>query len=226
MKFEYHNKGSLKTVILIPGWGTCSKLLAPLYPSFNQIFCMSQNPDTFVTSLLTFLNQKSISGPLYLAGFSMGGFLALDVIKQLDQLKRLHAYPFKQVDLFSIRPFYPFKEVERVRHALLKNPKEFMRSFFSQECDLSSKTIFNHYLETLNLDNLLLGLNYLSGVSIQASRFLSPLISMSVYHGRRDRIAPLREIKRLFTPESKVCLKIESGGHFFFLSASFHKSHA
>ncbi|MEK9657719.1 MAG: hypothetical protein VW378_05035 [bacterium] len=248
MNFHYQDRGQAKTVILIPGWGTCPRLLAPLYPDYNLLFCLRPQPSTFVSSLLNFLGQTPVSMPLTLAGFSLGGFLAMDVVKRLsncaqshdwghdsrhdsihdwphDKGHDSHDYPFDHVDLFSIRRCYPEKEITKVRASLTADPQAFMRTFFMQECDIASSPLFQNYLETLDLDHLLQGLDYLSHVSLSPACFLSPHGYLSVYHGRRDRIAPLRDIRRLFSAHSKAQLRLESGGHFFFLDPSFRIRH-
>eukprot|EP01047_Picozoa_sp_COSAG01_P000009 COSAG01_NODE_1_length_100484_cov_170.446142_9_plen_228_part_00 len=220
MPFHYQDRGYKETVILIPGWGTCPLLLAPLYSDYNQLLCIKPSPHDFVSALTSTIKQQKIKNITCIAGFSLGGFLALDVLKCADFYPLFHKL---QVHLHAIREYYPKLEVMQVRKQLLKNPTAFMQGFFEQEFSLGEQPLFQGYLDQLNLDHLLIGLDYLARVHVDSvflNRLLNQLdtgLHLTFFHGKRDRIAPVREIRRIISgvdQQDRAQLVLKTGGHF------------
>jgi len=75
--FKYLDRGSDKTIVLIPGWATDYRIFDSLNVKFNYLLPLDFSPDTFENVILNALEEKGIE-KVSLFGWSLGAFLAAE----------------------------------------------------------------------------------------------------------------------------------------------------
>lgn len=220
-EFKFLDRGFKDTIVLIPGWATDYRILAPLNLNYNYLLPNKLCPFKFSSELSEFLHKKSID-KISLFGWSLGGFLAADfALKNLNRVD--------EVILLSIRKKFPEKTLQEAESQLKKNKQAYLYKFYL-ECFSRhdkegmrwfKKYLLRDYLREMNLKELISGLDYLSRSRINAG-YLAPIKKISIFHGEKDGIAPVREardIKSHLAQARFICLP--AAGHIPFLARDF-----
>ena len=221
-KFKFVDRGFKKTALLIPGWATDHRVFDRLNIKSNFLIPIEFSIRGFEFDLKAFMRKSGLE-KVSIIGWSMGGHIALDFLKnnkgEIDNLI-----------LVSVRRRYKGEVIEDIKKSLKKNRRPFLykfyKDFFSEnearEYDWFRKNLLKSYLNTMRLDGLLEGLDYLSRCKILPVD--SKGVKIIVVNGRNDSIVPAEEIKGLKNdfPQSEFFL-IEGAGHMPFLNPQFEK---
>lgn len=220
-KFKLLDRGFQGTVVLIPGWATDYRLFDKLELNYNYLLPVEFNPFNFEERLLEFLN-KNLIGRVSFFGWSLGGFLAVDFCSK---------FPGKidELILLGIRRRYNLKLLQEIELKLQQNRKAYLYRFY-QDCFSPAdrqgrawfkKHLLKDYLLSMDLEELLRGLDYLSCACLRPEA-LSKVRKIRIFHGASDKIAPFQEAQVIqsYLPQAEfVCL--ENFGHLFFLNPDF-----
>lgn len=218
-EFKFIDRGFKKLLVLIPGWATDCRIFLNLNLDYNYLLTTSLYPFDFEKALLGKLGKiKQVS----LFGWSLGGFLAAQFASN----------NFKRIDeliLLGIRKKFSAANLKDIELKLKQNKKAYLYGFY-HECFSSSdteaftwfkKNLLREYINKIELNNLLYGLDYFAKASI-CPQTLIPVQKIRIFHGAKDEIAPLEEaimIKNKISHAELVCL--ESTGHIPFLNPQF-----
>lgn len=216
--FNFVNRGKQKWLILIPGWATDYRIFSKLNLEFNYIIPVSFFPVDFKDNLLKQIKKNNISS-VSILGVSLGGFLAAEFcIEFLDLID--------EVILIGIRKQYPLDGLKIVENLLNRNKKAYLTKFYEQ-CFLINQPIpiqnlLNDYCENIELDYLLLTLDYLKTATINITK-MALVKNIKIIHGQEDRIAPIAEAENIANalPNCKFIV-ISQSGHFPFLNKDFN----
>lgn len=220
-EFRLLKRRSKETLVLIPGWAFDYRIFSTLDLSYNYLLPTKFYPFSFAEDLLAILNKESIE-KISLLGWSLGGFLAGDFARKNPER-------VDELILLSIRKNYEPRALKEIETKLKKNKPAFLYKFY-QECfslqDKESfvwfrKNLLKDYIREMNLKDLISGLDYLSGASLQMES-LNRLKRIRIFQGKEDRIAPLPEALKLKVnlPQVEfVC--IPQAGHLPFLNPQF-----
>jgi pimeloyl-ACP methyl ester carboxylesterase len=211
--FEYINNQHKINLVLIPGWATDSKIFNNLHLPYNLLILNQANPVHFNQTLLTILKDNHIKNTS-IAGFSMGGFLAIDFAKENPTF-------VDNLFLLGIRNKYDAKNIDFIKKLLIRNKAAYLLKFY-QSCfnDKQSflefkKALFNEYINNFSLDFLLETLDYLSSTNASAIKLKNT--NTIFIHGKDDKVAPLNEVTNISQslPTSKL-ITLETGHMPFF----------
>lgn len=218
-EFKLRNAGFKDTLVLVPGWAADHRVFSALRPGYNLILPERLCFLSFHDALLGFLKANSIK-KVSLFGWSLGGFLAAEfALKFPEKTGRLI--------LVSIRKKYPDAELREIREKVSKNRAAFLYKFYLScfsEKDKDGlawfkKNLLKPYLREMGKDYLLRGLDYLSGASIDKK--LENLPGVQIFHGARDRIAPVKEVEELMPQLKNAEFTLIESGHLPFLCRDF-----
>ncbi len=220
-EFEFLDRGFNQTIVLIPGWAADYRIFACLDLNYNYILPRNLNPFNFSDKLSGFLDKKSIDR-VSLFGWSLGGFLAVEsALKNLNRVEGLI--------LLSIRGRYDSEVLGGIKQKIIKSKKAYLYKFYL-ECFSAAdregfawfkKFLLKDYLARMELQDLILGLDYLSGVSFSPES-LAPVKNARIFHGEEDKIVPFKqvgEIRRCPAGVEFICLP--GRGHIPFLNRNF-----
>ncbi len=220
-KFKLFNRGFKKTIALIPGWATDYRIFNTLDLNYNYLLPIEYHPFNFAKDLKGLLNKESID-KISLFGWSMGGFLASDFAsKNPDRVDELI--------LLSVQKKFRPDLLEDIKLKLKENKKAFLYKLylnsFSEKDKEGLKWFKQHllmsYIDELKLDDLLCGLDYLSGAQINPGS-LAGIKRIIIFHGQEDKIASLNEAHQLKSELPKaqfICLP--DTGHVPFFNRQF-----
>ncbi|MEK6732671.1 MAG: alpha/beta fold hydrolase [Candidatus Omnitrophota bacterium] len=222
-KFRIVKRGFEKTIVLVPGWATDYKIFDTLDLKYNYILPIDINFIDFKYSLLKFLEASSVER-VSLFGWSQGGFLASDFASHNTE-------KIDELILAGIRKRYDQNTLEEIRCKLKQNKRAFLYKFYlncfsqydNKACGWFKRSLLKKYLDQMNVEYLLCGLDYLSCARIKAE-FLSGVKMIRIFHGAQDKIASLDEAL-----EIKSCLShaqfivLDRLGHLLFLNPDFRK---
>lgn len=220
-EFKLFNMGFKKTIVLIPGWASDYRIFDILDLNYNYLLTLKLYPFTFERDLREILDKEAMD-KISLFGWSMGGFLASDfAAKNPDKVDELI--------LVSIQKQYSPELLEDVRLKLRQNKKAFLYKLYFNCFSKQDEEGFNwfkehllmSYIDGLKLDDLLGGLDYLSGTQINPAS-LAGIKRIRIFHGGEDKIAPLdaaRQIKLELPHAEFICLP--GIGHTLFLNREF-----
>ncbi|NQT28027.1 MAG: alpha/beta hydrolase, partial [Candidatus Omnitrophica bacterium] len=150
MSFKYLDRGSDKTIVLIPGWATDYRIFNLLNIKFNYLLPLDSSPFSFEANLLKALEEKRIK-KVSLFGWSLGGFLAAE-------FSIMHPKLVKELILVSIRKKYKQEEITGIKELLKKSKKGYLYRFygqcFSKQMSLSwfKKNLLKTYCEDFDLE--------------------------------------------------------------------------
>jgi pimeloyl-ACP methyl ester carboxylesterase len=219
-EFEFFPRnGFTETLLLVPGWATDHRIFRPLELEFNYLAPVSFSPRDFQEGLLSALRRHRLDRVAVL-GWSLGGFLALEFAR---------AHPERVIEgaLFAVgmRERYDAEAIEGMKGRLARNKAATLRRFYEacfsagerEARDGFERELLESYLDQMELEPLLAGLDYLASASPAdaKARFI---------HGREDRIAPIAEM--LAMKERRPGLRLvcmERAGHAAFLNPQFKK---
>ena len=219
--FKYIDRGYKASIVLIPGWATDYRIFDFLDLKFNYLLPVRFAPFDFSKSLLREIKKRTIK-KISLLGLSLGGFLAAEFAFK-------HPGLIDELILISIRKRYKENDLSHIKGQLKKNKKAYLYKFYSlcfpgrKHIDDSAKKLFNRYYNTMDLDYLLYGLQYLEKAKIEPA-LLGKIENIRIIHGEYDNIAPIQEafdIKSRLPKAKFICVK--DAGHFPFLKADFKK---
>jgi len=220
-EFEFINRGFKDTIVLVPGWATDYRVFSTLSLNYNYIATKKLNPFDFSDRFLQALSRESIER-VSLFGWSLGAFLAVEFA--LNNSERVN-----QVILSGIRERYETAALEGIKQKIIKNKKAYLIKFY-HDCFSDSrkvslmwfkKHLLKDYLDAIRVEDLILGLEYLSKAKIDAEslRFLKKI---RIFHGLEDKIAPVneaRQMKRLLPGLEFIF--VPDSGHAVFLNSGF-----
>lgn len=182
------------TTITIPGWATDYRIFPVSADQKGTVFVDRIVSKTFVEDLLAFVDMFSLKD-IHLVGFSLGGFLAIDILKQSPS-------SIQKLTLVGIREFYPEHDVILMEEALMKQKETLLKGFYrasfsgSNDAYTSFKsTLMDTYLALFSVQELREGLQLLRSFKLHKEDFT--LVPTRVIHGRDDKVAPLESIQTL-----------------------------
>ena len=219
--FKYLDRGSDKTIVLIPGWATDYRIFDSLNVKFNYLLPFNFSPDTFENIILNALEEKGIE-KVSLFGWSLGGFLAAEFSTK-------HPNLVEELILVSIRKKYKQEEIAGIGELLKKSKKGYLykfyrQCFFKQE-NLSwfKKNLFKIYCQDFDIKYLLKTLDYLKKAKIN-TQGLAGIERIKIIHGESDEIAPIDEAREV---QERIAgsqfLTIKDSGHIPFLEEDLGK---
>jgi len=158
-----------------------------------------------------------------LFGWSSGGFLAAGFA----------ALNPKRVDaliLVSIRRKFPLPGLEMIKRYLEKNKRAYLYKFYlecfskteKEELTWFKNNLLESYLKENEMGSLMDGLDYLAQASI-VPESLKGLKKIKIIHGRRDKIAPLKEAREIKEALEADFVSLWDAGHLPFLNREFSK---
>lgn len=215
---EWNDCGSSKTVVLIPGWATDSRIFAGLSCPANLLVVKVAEPAALVTDLMAELDRRHLE-TVTVFGFSMGGFLAAELAAQIPE-RISHLF------LAGVRKSYVPEELAVLRRKLMRSPAAWLQAFYrqcagSEEERSAMATLIPEYVSHIDLDRLNRGLDYLATARVFPSG--CPFSERVVFvHGLADRIAPISEVLSLHQQWDGTRLwQIPEAGHVPFLHSEF-----
>jgi pimeloyl-ACP methyl ester carboxylesterase len=220
-KFSFSNRGKKETILLVPGWASDWKIFNTLNLEYNYLIPTEFSPFNFKDSLVYKLQEENLN-KLTILGWSLGGFAAVDFACQFPHF-------VNKIFLVSVRKKYPKENLENIGRFIKKDKKAYLYRFY-HECFSPNeegffwfkKNLLKLYLEEINLDYLLEGLDYLSRSELN----LDVLKNMNVklLHGEEDKIAPFEEVLKIKNglPDADL-ISIKGTGHIPFLNPGFEE---
>ena len=205
--------------MLLPGWGFDVRVFELLDLDFNYLLPQRIDIARFNAELITWLKREGIK-EISLFGWSMGGFLAIDFLKEYEEV-------VKEAFLVSMRTRFPKDQIDSQR-ALLTEDRKLCLVQFYRNCFMGQKRAFKWFEEKLlssytkifDLQSLLSGLDYMARQELRHSILTG--YPVRLIHGKKDRIAPLAEISELMGElSSSHILLFERSGHLPFLEPDF-----
>lgn len=220
-RFNYIDRGEVRTLVLIPGWASDSRIFTGLDLSYNYFVPENFSHLNFKESLLDAIEERGIK-KISLFGWSLGGFLAQEfAMEHPDLIDRLI--------LVSVRKGYEKEKLSEIRKNLERSKEGYLYKFYSQSFHSSDnlsifkRGLLKNYLKEFSLEKLLDSLDYLGSQEIDTN-LLSSLKDIKIIHGRHDRIAPVEEAMEIARKIRPAQLNIvEDAGHIPFLESSFNK---
>ena len=220
-RFKFIDRGFEDNILLIPGWAADYRIFSALELNYNYLLPLEFNPFDFEEDLLEFISSVSINH-LSLFGWSLGAYLAAGIAAHNPE-------KIKELIMLSVRQSYPPEVLESIGLKLKKNKKAYLYKFY-QDCFSRDEkaglgwlkdNLLKDYLEEMELEELLIGLDYLSRAKIE-TELLTGINNMKIFHGLGDRVAPFDEAEAvaLRLPGVKF-IAMHNTGHIPFLSPDF-----
>ncbi|MDO9566318.1 MAG: alpha/beta hydrolase [Candidatus Desulfaltia sp.] len=219
-RFQYLNRGHNKVLVLIPGWGFDARIFEPLDLDFDYLLPQINDPKRFSADLMSALVENQIK-KVSLFGWSMGGFLAISFLEE-------YGWEFaEEIFLVSMRKSYPKKEIDSQIALLIKDRRLYLSRFY-RNCFIGQKRtfewfkerVFSSYIEMLDLEFLLNGLEYLMQQTLETAALKENPVR--IIHGEKDRIAPYSEIVQMAKDISfPRIVAFKKSGHLPFLEPDF-----
>jgi non-heme chloroperoxidase len=218
-RFQYQDRGYDRTLVLVPGWGFDARIFEPLDLDFNYLLQQGIDTERFNEDLIRVLARYNIK-EVSMLGWSMGGFLALNFLKEYGQAVR-------EIFLVSMRKRFPKEQIDSQKAMLIEDRKLYLAQFY-RNCFLGHKRafkwfkerLFSSYVDIFDLESLLKGLDYLAQQELEPA-FLDKH-AVRLVHGKKDGIAPYSELLELMEglPSPHILL-FETSGHLPFLEPDF-----
>ncbi|NMX22690.1 alpha/beta fold hydrolase [Dissulfurirhabdus thermomarina] len=201
MPFERVERGRGRDLVCLPGWAFDASVFQGLDPPFDEVRPAGLVGPWTPAELADFLRRRG-RGPAVILGWSLGGYLALDLAAMAPDL-------VAGLVLVSLRAHYPPAEVERVTRELSADPEAALGRF-ERRCLAPGARCAARLPR--DLSRLLEGLRYLAGRRADLAERDGILAYL---HGTRDLVAPVAERPRL--PEGVPARLVPGAGHLPFL---------
>lgn len=206
--FNY-TPGTGTTIVFLHGWGMDSRIFQPFVSDRPTVLCDIGNPASLCNDLADLIEKRHL-GQFELVGFSMGACLSVDFTNRFpDQVSSL--------TLLALGTSYDTHTLNDIRKHITQNSQAYLRSFYAS-CFASPQAFSSFYAsygkamsQTVTLDSLLNGLDYLEAVSI-TSQDIPKSSPLTLFHGDADAIAPLSSVQELIQDDHLQI--IPKGGHF------------
>lgn len=220
-EFRFFDRGFKDNIVLIPGWATDHRIFLNLNLDYNYLLPIQSYPFDFEKRLLKHLDKISID-KVSLFGWSLGAFLATEFALKNSQR-------VSELILLSMRKGYHSQELKEVELKLKRNKEAYLHRFYL-ECFSSydkeglgwfRENLLKRYISEMKLEDLLCGLDYLSNAKLRPE-FLASVEKLRIFHGRKDKIAPLKEAIEIKSrlPYAKFTCFFNLG-HVTFLNSEF-----
>ncbi len=224
MELKYVERGCKENLVLIPGWATDYRIFNCLDLPYNYLLPVSFSPFNFAQELHEAL-EKDCLGKVSIFGWSMGGFLAADFCAR---------YPgsVNELILLGMCKKYKQEALREINIKLVKNKKAWLYKFYqglfaqkeAQGFRWFKGELLKGYTESIGLEDLALGLEYLSRVELDARVFLG-VKKIKIFHGTEDSVVPLAEAEELvFCLPQAEFIRLPYAGHACFFSPAFKES--
>lgn len=220
-EFKLLDRGFKEVLVLIPGWATDYRIFSGLDLNYNYLLPIKFHPGLFIKSLSDELEKQGLD-KVRMFGWSLGGFLAAEFAGG-------YSGRITELILSSVREKFPSEGLESIALKLKRNKKAYLYKFY-QECfsardsqglNWFTKHLLKEYLDQMQLDDLLDGLDYLSRAVIKP-KSLSGVKKIRVFHGEDDRIAPLKGADWADPALHQVdFISLAGVGHVLFLNREF-----
>ena len=221
--FKYRDRQRENSIVLASGWAFDDRIFAQLDLPFNVISYGKTNMTDFEGDLIDYLSQRKLND-VSLLGWSQGAFAS-------GHFAACHPEYIKELILVGLRPSYELEILEQTKSLVRRNKRAYLRQFYKTcfSCaDLETyrwfkQTLQNDYLDTFCEDELCRGLDWLGQARLNPEE-LKAIRSLTVFHGRDDRVAPVQDVLEWVTelPQTRLVL-LEKGGHLPFLSNEFSR---
>jgi pimeloyl-ACP methyl ester carboxylesterase len=221
-EFKLFDRGAKGTILFIPGWAADYRIFGSLELDANYLMPLSFSPFDFEKGLLETMTKHRL-GKISVMGWSMGGFLAFDLLsKYKDRIA--------DITFISVRKGYTKEEIKTVEAYLKENKAAFLYRFYNncfskeerRELSVFKKGLMKSYLNDISMDTLLEGLRYLSASRISPQALAG--VKIKFVHGEKDNIAPIKGVIELKEglPDAEL-ITVKGAGHMPFLkSGCFH----
>jgi len=218
--FKLIDRGFEKVILLIPGWATDWRVFERLDIPFNYLLPENILPDNF-GEFFNKLPDKTKSSGISVLGWSMGGFIAAELISRYPAI-------FDEGILVSIRRRYDENDIAHIRNRLRKNTKAYLYRFYdslfsapeSEHKKWFKESLLKEYLGDPDSLHLFEGLDYLANRELKADYLDGSKIIF--VHGENDKIAPIEEARFVAAeaPSAKF-ISIKGACHFPLLTEEF-----
>jgi pimeloyl-ACP methyl ester carboxylesterase len=206
--------------VFLPGWATDCRIFDGIAAGRRCLLAPSFVPGRYSRGLADYL-KKTACGPVILAGWSLGGFAAVEFASRYPEL-------VARLVLAGVRRRFPPREIEDFRRMLSADREACLGQFY-RRCFLPSQSagyrafregLMQDYLKEMKLRDLMEGLDYLAECEIGAAAL--PGRPAIFVHGARDSIAPLAEAVSLAGEVSGARMLVcPDAGHAVFLTKEF-----
>ncbi|PIQ86146.1 MAG: hypothetical protein COV73_04975 [Candidatus Omnitrophica bacterium CG11_big_fil_rev_8_21_14_0_20_43_6] len=222
-EFEFRDRGFKDVLVLIPGWATDWRIFDGLELDYNYLLTTKLHTSDFNQELLSQLDQLKIS-KVSVFGFSLGGFLAAEFAS---------GYPEKiaTLILLGVRKCYDPQSLGDIKREIRSARRPWLYKFYLNcfsRADTYGRNWFREnllkaYLDKLNPDELIRGLDYLAGHPLRP-KMLKKIEDIRIFHGDDDLIAPVKEVLEIKAdlPQTKFTL-LADRGHLSFLNRNFRE---
>lgn len=220
-KFEFIPRGFSDTAVLIPGWASDCRIFAPLNLPYNYLLPVRINFSDFQKELLEALEKSSLP-KVHLLGWSLGVFLAMEFATK-------NPLRVKGLFLLSIAKEFDPNLLKEIEPKLKKNKRAYLYKFyqdcFSPEdktgCCWFKKNLLRDYIESMKLDDLISGLDYLSHARLMP-KDASGIDKVRIFHGEKDRIMSFVDATSIKSEFKEAeFLALSDIGHICFLNSPF-----
>lgn len=221
-EFKFIDRGYNSTTLLIPGWASDWRIFNTMNLDSNYLVPNVSLPFDFDKGLSGALEQNGLK-KITVIGWSMGGFIAYGLLSKYRDI-------IDEAILISVRRRYEKESIENIKIYLKKNARAFLCKFYkdcfspneSERLAWFKDNLLKEYLDLMDLDMLLEGLDYLSGAEIDTVNTGST--KLKLIHGDEDKIAPIKDAYELKRSMPKAEFIVVSGsGHMPFLNSNFKR---
>lgn len=223
-EFKLRNRGFKDTLVLIPGWATDWRIFDGLELDYNYLLTTKLDTSDFNRQLLAQIDQLKIS-KVSILGFSLGGFLAAEFATSFPE-------KINSLILLGVRQRYEGQLLENIKREITADRRPWLYKFYLNcfsKADQEGlawfrKNLFKEYLDQLSSDELIRGIDYLANHALPIEA-LALVKDISIFHGRDDMVAPVKEILEIKAdlPQARFKL-LADRGHLCFLDRDFRES--
>jgi pimeloyl-ACP methyl ester carboxylesterase len=193
---HFIDRGHEHTTIFLPGWALDTRIFDSVYSPYNCLFFNDICSPTFIQDIDDACVKYNIKFAHFI-GFSMGAFRCIDIFKH-------HPKYVASATLIGLNSAYEHADIARIRTALKDNKAGYLTSFYHACCHTKEefrhvyKTLGKDLCETLDLESLLGGLDYLESCTLSYTD-LCDIPNLLLIHGEYDDIAPLHRLTNIYS---------------------------